>query len=416
MKIIGDKPLSSTGLFNFEIYGETLANIIIEENIETPFVVGIFGDLGSGRTSLMNIIAYKINLNDPEIKLIWFNAHEQSISGNTLSGPSLLYYIYHELGGKKTKSNKLKKLGKGLLEITGEVGARKFLSLTLGEVKSKFEAQAISRYNLAEDFKLAVNEYLNREKYKKIVVFIDDIDICHPETAIGILESIKFFLKTEGCIFVIGMDKRIISEYYQAYYSYFFKYIEMKTTITDYFLEKIINLSFHIPPPPNEEINELINISIIPDFYKTSPYIDMIIRGVGNNPRKLKRLFNIMELQQRLIKSIPELQREITDEQNKKRFMGLLLEWTIINTYYEDFSKVMKENIWILSDIHKYLEFKIKENKEFDLLKKPKDLPVSIEPYWNNKQLLEMIKAFQNEIEKSPESEEIERVITLFSS
>ena len=142
----------------------------------------------------------------------------------------------------------------------------------------------------------------------------------------------------------------------------------------------------------------------------------MIIRGVGNNPRKLKRLFNIMELQQRLIESIPELQREITDEQNKKRFMGLLLEWTIINTYHEDFSKVVKENIWILLDIHKYLEFKIEENKEFDLLKKPKDLPVSIEPYWNNKQLLEMIKAFQNEIEKSPESEEIERVITLFSS
>ena len=415
MKIIGDKPLSSTKLFNFDIYGETLANVIIGENTVTPLVVGIFGDLGSGRTTLMRITRRNIKLNDPKVKIIWFNAHEQSIAGNTLSGPSLLYYIYHELGGKKTKSNQLEKLGKGILEIVGEVGTRKFLGLTLGEVKSKFEAQAISGYSLAEDFKLAVNEYLNREKYNRIVVFIDDIDICHPETAIGILESIKFFLKSEGCIFVLGMDKKIMSEYYQAYFSYFFKYIEMKSTISDYFLEKIIELSFHIPPPSNKNINEFINISI-PDFYKTSPYIDMIIRGVGNNPRKLKLLFNIMELQQGLIKSIPELQREITDEQNKKRFMALLLEWTIINTYYEDFPKEADKNILILLEIHTYLESKIKEYKEFGLLERPKDLPKSIEPYWNNKQLLEMIMAFQNEIDKSPKFEEIERVITLFSN
>lgn len=67
-KVINDQPLPSAELFNFDTYAKALAEIISVDETETPFVIGIFGDWGSGKTSLMQTI-------EGRIKKLFFSEH-----------------------------------------------------------------------------------------------------------------------------------------------------------------------------------------------------------------------------------------------------------------------------------------------------------------------------------------------------
>ena len=42
-------------------------------------------------------------------------------------------------------------------------------------------------------------------------MFVDDLDRCLPEKAIGVLEAIKLFLDVENCIFMLGLDQEVIA-------------------------------------------------------------------------------------------------------------------------------------------------------------------------------------------------------------
>ena len=137
--------------------------------------------------------------------------------------------------------------------------------------------------------------YINRNK--KVVIFIDDLDRCLPEKALEIIESIKTFMDIEGCIFVIGIDKDVISYIIRQKYK---ENIEKQEGESDRsekiqingqnYLEKIIQLSFQLPPIKHDDLTILFNNLTIKDkkFYK--PYLKMIIEGIEPNPRKIKRL------------------------------------------------------------------------------------------------------------------------------
>jgi hypothetical protein len=50
------------------------------------------------------------------------------------------------------------------------------------------------------------------KKGKRLVVLIDDLDRCMPETAIEVLEAVKLFLDVPGCVFVVAVDRKVIVE------------------------------------------------------------------------------------------------------------------------------------------------------------------------------------------------------------
>src|SRR5262249_11553464 len=76
----------------------------------------------------------------------------------------------------------------------------------------------------------------------RFVILIDDLDRCLPETVIAILESIKNYLTVKNCIFILGINPRVVYEGIRI------KYRGMEIDGREY-LEKIINYSFYVPEP-----------------------------------------------------------------------------------------------------------------------------------------------------------------------
>ena len=63
-------------------------------------------------------------------------------------------------------------------------------------------------------FKDKISKIVKKEKLKKIVIVIDNIDRCHKERAVELLLAIKNFLETEKTIFIVPIDKKTVIEYF----------------------------------------------------------------------------------------------------------------------------------------------------------------------------------------------------------
>ena len=56
---------------------------LIKENIETPYTIGIYGEWGSGKTSIMNFVKEKIK-EDSDYLTIWFDAWDYENEENII--------------------------------------------------------------------------------------------------------------------------------------------------------------------------------------------------------------------------------------------------------------------------------------------------------------------------------------------
>jgi len=102
-----------------------------------------------------------------------------------------------------------------------------------------------------KDFKYIVD--LVTEKGKRpLVVFIDDLDRCTPPKPADIIEAINVLLDANHCVFVIGMDSQAVATSIEAKYKalkecYDGSFDSTGLTLGQRFLEKIIQINFHIP-------------------------------------------------------------------------------------------------------------------------------------------------------------------------
>ena len=139
----------------------------------------------------------------------------------------------------------------------------------------------------------------------RLVIFIDDLDRCLPEQAIGVLEAIKLFLDLPGCVFVLGIDRVIIERGIQVRYKEFALSPDaagapFPVAERDY-LEKIVQVPFTLPPLAPSAITAFLKrrlpaVAGLSDDAEQAEVADLMTIGLLRNPRKVKRSFNIFRL------------------------------------------------------------------------------------------------------------------------
>ena len=360
----------------FESLGYTIANII--KNTQPRFTIGIYGEWGTGKTTLMK--AVEASLNDESNQrqktlCIWFNAWRFERE-ERLAITALLKSIAFAMQGHEKFDNLSKIIFRGLTILGKEVEQKMILDALVKESGvNELIDKRIQFFNQVEKRSIyfeGVNE-IRKEMQKirkmensddtRVVVFIDDLDRCSSSKALEVLESIKVFLDIEGFVYVVGLShKTVIKLISQAY--------DQTGVRGEDYIKKIIQIPIRIPKWSPDSIINLMETNLLPqlndDYAKFLRQNARIIsRVINENPRQLKRFINNVIIAFETFASKQKADTWIVDE----IFLAQIVksEWA---EFYKEFSreKHFREFVKLILDTR---EGELK--KFFTYIETPKD-------------------------------------------
>ncbi len=353
--ILDDHPAEEDAL-DFKPYVAALADIIMSHTLRKPLTIGVFGAWGSGKTSLMDMIRKRLSSGFHDV---WFDAwryeREESLwralllhvlaalrdavlaekSDETEKAldelDDLQTALYRTVDREEAGRVRIdwSKLAAGVGQGAVQVGLSfipggsmladlvKSLKGKAGEAAAQDLVKAIHRerskihieqVRFLEDFHKKFQNLVRKyvlEEGRRLVVFVDDLDRCLPDKAVEVLEAIKLFLDAPGCVFVLGLDQEVIAQGIEIKYREFAasgvnsQQDERRFLIEgSRYLEKIIQLPFHIPPIERGNVAAFVNGLVDEWPHKECPGV--FAEGVGDNPRQVKRTVNVFLLLWRL--------------------------------------------------------------------------------------------------------------------
>lgn len=135
----------------------------------------------------------------------------------------------------------------GLLADPGKLVTKENIQTTIDEVKGILkEGETKNVPEEVEAFRNAFGQLLKDAGINQLVVLIDDLDRCLPDTAIETLEAIRLFVFTARTAFVVAADEAMIEYAVRKH----FPDLPDSTGPRDYarnYLEKLIQVPFRIP-------------------------------------------------------------------------------------------------------------------------------------------------------------------------
>lgn len=365
----------------YSSYVSVLADICTHRDL-APLTLGIFGAWGSGKTSLMRMLKARLDgeAEKNKTKTLWFNAWRYE--GRDEAQSALIHAVLAKLAEDQTllqqAGNLFDRLKKGasVMKVAKVLG-KSLLTLTpkIDELVDCFKDESEKLAETMEAFDRDFAELLKKASISRIVVFIDDLDRCSSTKVIETFETIKLFLNTPSCTFVIGADAAKIEQAVAEVY----KVAEAKRQQD--FLEKIVQIPFNIPEQDLKDIACYVGMLVIgrhlpdehwprliqerPAFYKAAsvekaicqwpgnnravfvagsiddvdaelkgmmPYAVSLGRGLRGNPRQIKRVLNILALRQKLA-----TQNELKIDQ------GVLVKLTVLEYVWSKFFNAVVE-------------------------------------------------------------------------
>lgn len=254
-------------------------NIIINNDNLIPSTIGIYGDWGSGKSSLMKMIENENT--KPENLIIKFNGW--LFEGYEDAKIALLTTLIDEIIKSRTWDEKAKtylsrlvKRIKWLKVITklGHIGANAYMAnqtnFDFSKAATDISALEIDDYikdvedenqsiidKGIREFHKDFQSLLKETNLKRVIVLIDDLDRCNPDTIISTLEAIKLFLFVEKSIFIISADERLIN------YAVKKRFPELPSTDYDVskdYIEKLIHFPIRIPSLSEAEYEAYTNL------------------------------------------------------------------------------------------------------------------------------------------------------------
>ncbi|HIE9944022.1 TPA: KAP family P-loop NTPase fold protein [Klebsiella variicola subsp. variicola] len=270
-------------LLNNEAIATTIIGLLCEAP-NHPVTIGVHGDWGAGKSSVLemieagfsdrnDVLCLKFNgwrfqgFEDAKIALI-----EGIVSGLVEKRPALkkvegaIKDVFRSIDWLKVAK---RAGGLALTAFTGvptpgQIGAivsslealvadpaqlvtKENISTAIDEVKAVMKEGETKNVPMeVETFRKAFDQLLKDAGIKQLVVLVDDLDRCLPDTAIETLEAIRLFVFTARTAFVVAADEAMIEYSVRKH----FPDLPDSTGPRDYarnYLEKLIQVPFRIP-------------------------------------------------------------------------------------------------------------------------------------------------------------------------
>ena len=288
----------------FDVHANLIKELIKDDKM-LPLTIGLFGDWGSGKSSILEVLKKDLE-NEPKTACLYFNGW--TFEGYDDAKAALLETIVKTFedekkfgAGLKDNIKKLYKsinwmrvIGFGIKNIALPATAAyitgglslipqlakelknavsnnpdEFVEKIKGHDTETFLKQFVKdvddtdNFEVVRKFRDEFEKLLEKSKIDKLVVIIDDLDRCLPDRIIDNLEAIKLFLNVKNTAFVIGADPRIVRHAIEYRYKNMIddanKENSNERIVYDY-LEKLIQIPYNLPKLSDYEVQTYITL------------------------------------------------------------------------------------------------------------------------------------------------------------
>ena len=276
---------TATDLLHYEAIARTVVRFI-NETPDAPVTIGVHGDWGAGKSSVLKMTESAFKGKD-RVLCLWFNGW--TFEGFEDAKTVVIETIVDELRRSRPTSTKVAEAARKVLrrvdwlKLARKAGGMAFTAATgiptLDQLKDVVETvktfvekpqEHVSVEDLKNfasgaqqflkeapkdaerlpeqihEFRREFNALLEAADLDRLVVIIDDLDRCLPKTAIATLEAIRLFLMVERTAFVIGADEVMIEYAVKEH----FPDLPPSSGPLSYarnYLEKLIQVPFRVP-------------------------------------------------------------------------------------------------------------------------------------------------------------------------
>jgi len=198
------------------------------------------------------------------------------------------------------------------------------------------------------EFANLIHSYVNAAG-RRLICFVDDLDRCLPEDAVGVLEAIKIFFDCGdgaplNCAFVLGMDRRVVEQGISVRYASFTQTGASHIDAGQY-LDKIIQIPFAVPPLSTAQIERFARrwcATYQPELERCVP---LIAAGVAPNPRGVKRTLHTL--------SLVSTTRAAMQLPTSPEALALLTKIIVIQTSYESVYRELARQPGIIQELER---------------------------------------------------------------
>jgi ABC-type dipeptide/oligopeptide/nickel transport system ATPase subunit len=300
----------------------------IQHRIRTcgaPHVLGIHGEWGSGKTSFMRQLQLSLGGDMPSdgsvnlkftplsaankatmqehVVTVWFDAWRYQNEAAPIV--ALLHEMRRQMTALPSLFAKFGKLGKivtaslldGLTDVAKQIGIEGMPSVEKIEKRAQqweqeHYAVVLGTNSIREHLQQTIEHLLPDKDEARVVIFIDDLDRCSPKAAMRLLEGLKIYMSIPRCVFVLGMNERILVDAIREEMSVPKEAVpeELKMRASHY-LEKICTDIYRLALPRSAA-------SLLMQWLGDIEHKQALGIAIGNiaclppNPRRLKALAN----------------------------------------------------------------------------------------------------------------------------
>lgn len=286
-------------LIGFKIHADLVAEVVSDVSL-LPVTLGVFGDWGSGKTSIMKMLQAQLSTRD-DVAVLYFDAW--LFEGYDDAKSALISSILKQLTQhkrfpialrdeaaqlvKRVNWMRVMKMGWDHVALPailayatgGATAVPSLMNAVRGCFGSASHEDGEKRHTESPDAKEVTSllgeahepdapdvrtfredfcKLLRKTNFKALVVLIDDLDRCSPDRIVENLEAIKLFLNVGSTAFVIGADPRIVHHAISVRYKDAIEAArqfaapgertgEAGDQLARDYVEKLIQIPYHLP-------------------------------------------------------------------------------------------------------------------------------------------------------------------------
>lgn len=307
MAFDGNKiPLTEQDMFGFLEVAEQIASAAISQTGTECFVLGIEGEWGSGKSSLLTITEEILHerkssvvqfnpwlIGSREALLVdLFSGLEKAITNQKIKKGNIPYILKSAVKTLKAYSNALSILGQAA-SIAGVVGLP-YANQT-GSILSKLSKilpGGNNKKTLSELKKKTSEELMKLSS--RIIVSIDDLDRLEPKDAVEVPRLVQAVADFPNITYLLCYDRERLAQSIKSI-------TQTKDGLS--FIEKIVHLTVSVPRPQPSDLRHMfmtkLSMIIKEDRYSEARLTDVVVTHIGSRlrtPRAVVRALDLLRL------------------------------------------------------------------------------------------------------------------------